>query len=231
MRVVTGDAVRVATGRAVRVVVGEDEALLRAGLVLVLGQAGFEVVGEAADATALVALVTAEQPDLVVTDIRMPPGHTDEGLRAALAIRAARPETAIVVLSQHVQRRYALELLQGRPARVGYLLKQRIADVHTFCQDLRRVCAGGIVLDPEVVAMMLARAQRDDAALERLTARQREVLAAMAEGRSNASIARALSISEKAVVQHASHIYDELGLSLSEDIHRRVLAVVRYLAG
>ena len=135
------------------------------------------------------------------------------------------------MISQYVQRQYAVELVSDRPAGVGYLLKQRITDVQTFCADLREVAAGGTVLDPEVIALMLARAQRTVAGLDRLTVRQRQVLSAMAEGRSNASIARALSISEKAVVQHASHIYDELDLPVSEDSHRRVLAVLRYLAG
>jgi DNA-binding NarL/FixJ family response regulator len=213
-----------------RVVIGEDEALLRQGLTLVLQQGGFDVVADAADAADLVHSARQHKPDLVVTDIRMPPTFTDEGLAAALDIHRTMPQTAIVVLSQHVQRRYAMELLTERPAGVGYLLKQRIADIATFCNDLRRVCAGGTVLDPEVVALMVSRARLDDDALERLTARQREVLALMAEGRSNASIARGLSITEKAVVQHASHIYDELGLPPSDDDHRRVLAVVRYLS-
>ena len=212
-----------------RVVIGEDEALLRRGLTHVLEHGGFEVVAEAADAGELVRQAKQHEPDLVVTDIRMPPHFGDEGLVAALEIRRILPETAVVVLSQHVQRRYATELLTERPAGIGYLLKQRIADIPTFCADLERVCAGGTVLDPEVVALIVSRARRDDEAVERLTPRQHEVLTLMAEGRSNAWIARRLSISEKAVVQHASHIYDELGLPLREDDHRRVLAVLRYL--
>ncbi len=196
-----------------------------------LERAGFQVVDVASDAVSLVELATELEPDLVLTDIRMPPTNTDDGLRAAVAIRAARPRTAIVMISQYVQRRYALELVQDNAGGVGYLLKQRITDVKTFCNDLRKVAGGGTVLDPEVVALMLARAQREVATLDRLTARQHQVLAAMAEGRSNASIARALSISEKAVVQHASHIYDELDLPVSEESHRRVLAVLRYLTG
>ncbi len=214
-----------------RVVVADDEILLREGLALVLERAGFSVAGLAPDAAALLDLTLSLEPDLVISDVRMPPGHADDGLQAALAIRAARPETAIMMISQWVQRRYAFELLQDNPRGVGYLLKQRIADVATFCADLRTVASGGTVLDPEVVVTLMARARRDGATLERLTPRQRSVLAAMAEGRSNASIARALAISEKAVVQHASHIYDELGLAVSEDSHRRVLAVLRYLAG
>jgi DNA-binding NarL/FixJ family response regulator len=211
-------------------VIGEDEALLREGLALVLKQGGFDVVGAAADGADLVRQAGQLDPDLVVTDIRMPPGYADEGLRAALEIRRTSPQIAIVVLSQHLQRRYAVELLADESAGIGYLLKQRIADIATFCGDLRRVCDGGTVLDPEVVALMLARARSDHDALQRLTGRQLEVLALMAEGRSNASVARALSVSERAVVQHASHIYDQLGLPVSDDDHRRVLAVIRYLS-
>jgi DNA-binding NarL/FixJ family response regulator len=214
----------------VRIVIGEDEALLRQGLTYVLEHAGYTVVATAADAAEMVRHVAERRPDLVVTDIRMPPSHTDEGLRAALEIRRAWPDTAVVVLSQYVQRRYAVELLSANSSGVGYLLKQRIADVATFCADLERVGTGGTVLDPEVVALMLARARREDDALGLLTDRQREVLAMMAEGRTNASIARQMSITEKAVVQHASHIYDALGLSPSDDQHRRVLAVLRYLS-
>ncbi len=213
-----------------RVVIGEDEALLRQGLQLVLGQAGFDVVATTADAVDLVSLTLEHRPDLVVTDIRMPPSYGDEGLVAALQIRRVRPETAIVVLSQHVQRRYAMELLADRPAGVGYLFQQRIADIPTFCADLERVCAGGTVLDPEVVALMVARARRQDDAVERLTPRQHEVLTLMAQGRSNASIARQLTLTEKAVVQHTSRIYDALGLPASDDDHRRVRAVLQYLS-
>jgi DNA-binding NarL/FixJ family response regulator len=215
----------------VRVVIGEDEVLLREGLVHVLERAGMQVVGVAGDAVTLEELTAATAPDLVVTDIRMPPKHLDDGLQAAIRIRARQPAPAVVVLSQYVQRRYALELLGDRPSGAGYLLKQRIADIDTFCADLRRVAEGASVLDPEVVTALLARAERDDAAaLDRLTPRQREVLALVAQGRSNAAIARHLKISEKAVVQHVSRTYDELGLPVSGDDHRRVLAVVRYLA-
>jgi DNA-binding NarL/FixJ family response regulator len=214
----------------VRVVIGEDEALLREGLALVLGTGGFEVVATAADAVSLIDRVRELAPDLVITDIRMPPGYTDEGLRAALEIRRTIPRIPIVVLSQHLSRRVALELVAGQAAGVGYLLKQRIADVSTFRHDLVRVCEGGTVLDPEVVSLMVARARADKDRLRQLTARQAEVLALMAEGRSNASIARALSLTERAVVQHVSNIYDRLGLPASDDDHRRVLAVIRYLA-
>ena len=166
----------------------------------------------------------------MVTDIRMPPDFTDEGLRAALQIRGSHPQIGIMVLSQHVQRRYAVELIADNPSGVGYLLKQRIADVSTFCDDLARVAAGGTVLDPEVVALMITRADRDHATVRQLTPRQQQVLALMAEGRSNAAIAERLSITEKAVVQHVSHIYDHLMLPPSTDDHRRVLAVLHHLA-
>jgi DNA-binding NarL/FixJ family response regulator len=214
-----------------RIVIGEDEALLREGLTLVLEQGGFEVVATARDASELVRHASQFAPDLVITDIRMPPGYSDEGLRAALDIRRAKPKVAIVVLSQYLQRQHAAELLAAPSGGVGYLLKQRIADIPTFCADLERVCAGGMVLDPEVVALMVARARHGTNGLTRLTDRQLDVLILMAEGRSNAAIARTLYISEKAVVQHTSRIYDVLGLSATEDDHRRVLAVLRYLAG
>lgn len=212
-----------------RVVVGEDEALLRQGLTHVLEHAGYEVVGTATSAAELLRHTGEREPDLVVTDIRMPPHHMDEGLVAALTIHREQPDVAIVLLSQHVQRRYAVELLQTRPSRIGYLLKQRIADIPTFLADLERVCAGSTVLDPEVVALMVGRAQRQDRAVGGLTPRQSEVLALMAQGRTNAAIARSLTITEKAVVGHVSHIYDILGLPPTEDDHRRVLAVLRYL--
>ena len=212
-----------------RVVIGEDEALLREGLSLVLANDGFEVAGTAGDAPALIAHVRRLTPDLVITDIRMPPGYTDEGLRAALEIRRTMPAIPIVVLSQHLQRRAAVQLVADHAGGVGYLLKQRIADIPTFCADLRRVQAGGTVLDPEVVSLMVARARAGHDGLRQLTARQQEVLALMAEGRSNVSIARALSLTERAVIQHVSNIYTSLGLPPSDDDHRRVLAVVRYL--
>lgn len=213
-----------------RVVIGEDQALMREGLKLLLERADFEVVGVAADGEDLVRKTRAHRPDAVVADIRMPPTQTDEGLRAALEIRESNPRTAILVLSQHVQRQYASELLESGAGAggVGYLLKQRVADGDSFCADLRRICEGASVLDPEVVAAMLARARRDDP-VDRLTERQREVLVLMAEGRSNAGIAERLCLSRKAVIKHVSHIYGELGLRESPDDHRRVLAVMRYL--
>ncbi len=212
-----------------RVVIGEDESLLRRGLQLVLEDGGFEVVAAAQDAVELEKAVDEHLPDLVITDIRMPPGHSDEGLLAALRIRARHPHIAVVVLSQHMQRRYADELLAESNGKVGYLLKQRIADVDTFLADLREVIQGGTALDPDIVALMLARAKLSDGPVRKLTPRQQEVLALMAEGRSNARIAAELFLSEKAIVQHTSRIYDALGLALDGDSHRRVLAVMRYL--
>jgi DNA-binding NarL/FixJ family response regulator len=215
-----------------RVVIGEDQALMREGLALLLEQAGFEVVGVAADGADLVRKARGHNPDVVIADIRMPPTQTDEGLRAALQIRESQPQIAILVLSQHVQRQYARELLESGAGAgaVGYLLKQRVADGDSFCADLHRICAGASVLDREVVSAMLGRARRDDP-VDRLTSRQRDVLALMAEGRSNAAISERLFLTEKAVIKHVSHIYDELGLRPTADDHRRVLAVMRYLNG
>lgn len=213
-----------------RVVIAEDEALLRHGLQLVLEVGGFEVVAAVGDAVELESAVSLHLPELVITDIRMPPTHSDEGLRAALRLRTKHPEIAVVVLSQHMQRRYANELLQSSGGKVGYLLKQRIADVDTFLGQLREVAAGGMALDQDVVALMVARAQRSNGAIRALTPRQQEVLALMAEGRSNSRIAAELFLSEKAVVQHTSRIYDSLNLALDGESHRRVLAVMHYLS-
>jgi DNA-binding NarL/FixJ family response regulator len=212
-----------------RVVIGEDQALMLEGLALLLERDGAEVVGRAEDAPELIRKAGAHRPDLVVTDIRMPPNQADDGLQAALRIRAEHPEMAILVLSQHVQRAYATELVEGGTVGVGYLLKQRVANFASFSAAVRRVVAGECVLDPEVVATMMARARRD-ATLESLTPRQREVLALMAEGRSNGAIAEDLTLTTKAVVRHVSHIYDTLGLEPDVQDHRRVLAVVRYLS-
>jgi DNA-binding NarL/FixJ family response regulator len=213
-----------------RVVIGEDEALLRQGLVLVLRDAGIEVAAVASDAPALIRQATAHDLDLVISDIRMPPGNTDDGLRAALAIRAQKPTMPIMILSQYVNRRYALELIGEDAAGVGYLLKQRVADSESFCRAVRRVADGDTVLDPEVISAMVARARSHHDAVDQLTPRQMKVLQLLAEGRSNSAIARRLVITEKAVVQHVSHIYDQLRLAPNEDDHRRVLAVIRYLA-
>jgi DNA-binding NarL/FixJ family response regulator len=211
----------------VRVVVGEDELLLREGLVRLLEDEAFEVVGVAGDGPEIVRKARAHRPDLVIADIRMPPTHTDDGLRAVLQIRAELPGTAVLVLSQYVQERYALELLGEDPAGVGYLLKQRVADLDRFFEALRRVCAGGSVVDPEVISSMLG--ARRDRPIARLTDRQRAVLALMAEGRSNAGIAQALVVTEKAVAKHITRIFELLGLDPAIADHRRVLAVVRYL--
>jgi DNA-binding NarL/FixJ family response regulator len=217
-------------GSALKVVIGEDEVLLRRGLTLVLEGAGFTVAAAASDAAGLVELAAEHRPDLVITDVRMPPTHTDEGMVAALRIVRSYPDMSVVVLSQYVQRRYAVELLAEKRRGIGYLLKQRIADVDTFCADLRRIHAGGAVIDPEVVELMVARARQDDGAIARLTPRQRQVLTLVAEGRTNSSIAAELVVTEKAVVQHTSRIYDALGLAADDDGHRRVLAVLKYLA-
>jgi DNA-binding NarL/FixJ family response regulator len=213
-----------------RVVLGEDEVLLREGLGHVLENDGIDVVAAVGTAVELENEVARLRPDLVITDIRMPPTHTDEGLLAALRIRHSHPGVAVVVLSQYVQRRYATELLAQRDGGIGYLLKQRIADVRTFTSDLRRVEAGGTALDPEVVAVLVSRASKLSAPVSGLTPRQLEVVGLMAEGRSNAHIAARLGMSEKAVVQHTSRIYDAFGLPIDADDHRRVLAVIRFLS-
>ena len=213
-----------------RVVIGDDEALIRRGLEMVLTDGGFDVVGVAVDAPGLLSSVAEHRPDLVITDIRMPPGNADDGLAAALRIRRTNPEIAVVVLSQYVQRSYAEELVSLGTERVGYLLKQRIADVERFRADLYRVAAGGTALDPEVIAIMVGRSRASGTGVAGLTPRQQEVLGLVAEGRSNASIAGALYLSEKAVVQHVSRIYDSLGLDADDaDAHRRVQAVLQYL--
>lgn len=213
-----------------RVVIGEDEALLREGLVLLLGRAGFDVVAAEDDAERLEAAALRHRPDVVVTDIRMPPGRTDDGLRAALRLRSRLPRTGVLVLSQHLSRQYAIDLLAGDASGVGYLLKQRIADAGRFAADIRRVAGGATVLDPEIAAAALARAEQVDDRVPRLTRRQREVLSLLAQGLSNAAIAEALVITEKSVVEHVSKVYDALELPQTGHEHRRVLAVLRYLS-
>lgn len=214
-----------------RVVIAEDEALVRRGLELLLREGGHEVLAAVAEPRALDHSVDTLVPDLVITDIRMPPTHTEEGMLAALGIRRRHPAIAVVVLSQHVQRRYARDLIASGAGAggVGYLLKQRIADIDTFLGDLDRVRAGGTALDPEVVAVMLGRRSPAQHAVGRLTPRQREVLALVAQGRSNAGIAASLFLSEKSVVQHISRIYDALDLPLDAEGNRRVQAVLRFL--
>jgi DNA-binding NarL/FixJ family response regulator len=213
-----------------RVVIAEDFALLREGLARLLAEDGHEVVASVADAEELLSAVERLHPDIVVTDVRMPPTHTDEGLRAALVIRSSWPAVAVLVLSQYVEERYASELLAGESSRVGYLLKDRVADVSDFLADVRRVGEGGTALDPEVVTQLLARSRRRDP-LETLTRREREVLQLMAEGRTNAAIAAGLFVGDGAVEKHVSSIFTKLGLLPAEDDHRRVLAVLRYLEG
>ncbi|MEV7278836.1 response regulator transcription factor [Streptomyces sp. NPDC093111] len=207
--------------------IAEDSVLLRIGLVKVVEMAGFQVVAEAGDAEGLLAAVEEHRPDLAVVDVRMPPGFTDEGVRAALSIRRERPETAVLMLSQYVEERYAAELLATNTSGVGYLLKQRVADVEEFVDALRRVADGGTALDPQVVAQLLVRRPSDP--LERLTARERDVLTLMAEGRSNAGIAGQLVVSESAVAKHINSILAKLDLPRADADHRRVLAVLRFL--
>jgi DNA-binding NarL/FixJ family response regulator len=212
----------------VRVVVADDSALLREGLVRLLEEAGMEVVGQAADAEELLRKVRAHKPDVAVVDVRMPPTHTDEGLRAAREIRAELPQVAILVLSQYVEVAYARELLAESAEGLGYLLKDRVADVAALTDAVRRVGAGGSALDPEVVSQMLGRRRHDDP-LEQLTPREREVLGLMAEGRTNAAIAAELVVSERAVEKHVTGIFAKLELGASGEDHRRVLAVLRFL--
>jgi DNA-binding NarL/FixJ family response regulator len=218
-----------------RVVIAEDSAVVRAGLAEILADRGHEVVAAVGDGEALLAAVAEHRPDVTVVDVRMPPGYTDEGLRAAIAIRRDHPETGVLVFSQYVETRYAADLLRSAPgashrkgAGVGYLLKDRVADVGEFIEALSRVAAGGTALDPEVVSQLLAASGRADV-LGGLTHREREVLGLMAEGRSNGAIAHLLVVSERAVEKHVSNIFSKLGLAPSDADHRRVLAVLRYL--
>ena len=211
-----------------RIVIAEDSVLLRAGLTRILADAGEEVVATVGDADELITTIARHQPDLALVDVRMPPTNTDDGLRAALAVRERWPDVAILVLSQYVEETYASELLADDTAGLGYLLKDRIADVGDFLGAVRRVGEGGTALDPEVVAQLLARARRRDP-LERLSPREAEVLALMAEGRTNPAIARQLVVSDKAIEKHVSNIFLKLDLPPATDDHRRVLAVLRWL--
>ena len=211
-----------------RIVVADDSVLLRDGVVRLLTDSGFEVVAAVGDADALIDAVTELDPDLCLVDVRMPPTHTDEGLRAALEIRKHRPDVAVLVLSQYVEERYASELLEGDVAGVGYLLKDRVIDVEDFLESLRRVAAGGSAVDAEVVSQILGRSRRGNE-LDRLTPREREVLNLMAEGLSNTGIADRLVVSQGAVEKHISNVFLKLGLDVEDGAHRRVLAVLRYL--
>jgi DNA-binding NarL/FixJ family response regulator len=214
----------------VRIVIAEDSVLLREGLSRLLEEYGHEVVAAESDATRLLAVVQELAPDLVIVDVRMPPTHTDEGLRAAVEVRAERPGTPVLVLSQYVEERYASELLELGTVGVGYLLKERVADVREFVEAAGRVADGGTALDPEVVAQLLARSRQRDP-LAALSPRETEVLSLMAQGLSNVAIAGSLVVSAGAVEKHISSIFTKLDLPPSELEHRRVLAVLRYVAG
>jgi DNA-binding NarL/FixJ family response regulator len=212
-----------------RVVVADDAVILREGLARLLEEAGFEVVGLAGDADELCALVERSSPDVAIVDIRMPPTHTDEGLRAAKLIRARWPHVGILVLSQYVQARYAVELLAQGTERVGYMLKDRVSDLAELSASVRRIGEGASVLDPAVVAQLVGQRRKGGTPLEDLTERELEVLALMAEGRSNKAIAERLFITEHTVEKHVKNIFATLRLPQSEDDHRRVLAVVTFL--
>jgi DNA-binding NarL/FixJ family response regulator len=211
----------------VRVVIAEDSVLLRAGLIRLLAAAEIEVMAAVSDADELLVAVPVHKPDVVIVDVRMPPSHTDEGIRAALVIRRQWPEVAVLVLSQYVEERYAADLLSANTSSVGYLLKDRVADVEEFVAALRRVADGGTALDPEVVAQLLVRHRSDP--LDRLTPREHEVLTLMAEGRSNSAIAQTLVITDSAVAKHINSIFAKLDLQPDDGDHRRVRAVLRFL--
>jgi DNA-binding NarL/FixJ family response regulator len=213
-----------------RVVIAEDAALFREGLARLVADCGHQVCAAVADPAALLTAVAEHRPDAAVVDVRMPPTHTDEGLRAAVQLRHSYPGTGVLVLSQYVETRYTARLLEGSATGVGYLLKDRVADVDEFADALTRVAAGGTALDPEVVSQ-LVRASRHTAGLATLTPREREVLALMAEGRSNAGIAGALVVSGSVVEKHIAGVFDKLGLPPAEGDNRRVLAVLRFLSG
>jgi len=213
---------------AIRVAVAEDSAILRDGLVQLLGDRGFEITEAVSDSQALRASIERDLPDVAVVDIRMPPTFTDEGLRAALELRQRHPRLGILLFSQYIETRYAAELLAEDAAGIGYLLKDRVADVSDFVEALVRVASGGTALDPEVVTQLVGASRRSDS-LSGLSARERQVLSLMAEGRSNAAIATSLVISEGAVEKHVANIFTKLDLPVSQSDHRRVLAVLRFL--
>jgi DNA-binding NarL/FixJ family response regulator len=211
-----------------RIVIAEDAAVIRAGLTELLTDRGHQVTAAVGDAAALLAAVAADEPDVAIVDVRMPPDHTDEGLRAAIAIRREHPGVGILVFSQYVETRYAADLLRMRPGGVGYLLKDRVANVAEFTDAITRVAAGGTALDPEVVSGLLS-ATRHAAALDALTPRERDVLGLMAEGRSNGAIAARFAVSERAAEKQVGNIFSKLGMPPSDDDNRRVLAVLAYL--
>lgn len=217
-------------GARIRVALADDAILLREALAAALAAAGFSVVGQAADVTELLALVAREHPDVVIVDVRMPPTHTTEGLEAARQIRAQHPGTGILVLSQYVETRYALELLREDPTAMGYLLKDRVTRIPELADAVRRVAGGGTVMDPGVVGRLIGRA-RVSSPMDELTRREREVLRSMAEGRSNAAIATQLSLDTRTVEGHVSVIFSKLGLDPTPEDHRRVLAVLAFLRG
>ena len=212
----------------IRVVVGEDQAFVREGIVRVLQDSGFDVVGTTDDADELVRMADAYRPDVVIADIQMPPDRSDDGLRAALAIRAARPGTGVLVLSQFLEDRYAFDLVAGGAQGVGYLLKEKVGDMRMFADAVRRIADGGSVLDPDVVARLVGR-KRKASPLDDLTPRERQVLALIAQGLSNAGIAHELVVTVAAIERHVTGIFDKLGLNSSPEAHRRVLAVLTYL--
>ena len=213
-----------------RVVIADDSALLREGLARLLTEAGFEVIGQARDGEELLAEAEAGRPDVAIVDIRMPPTHTDEGLRAARELRIRHPGMGVLVLSQYVRPSYALELLEGGADGIGYLLKDRVADVEELTDSVRRVGEGGSVLDPAVVSQLVDRRRAGDDPVERLTTRERQVLALMAEGRSNKAIAERLFVTEHTVEKHIQNILAKLDIFASADDHRRVLAVLAFLS-
>jgi DNA-binding NarL/FixJ family response regulator len=218
----------VSPGQPIRVVVGEDQPFVREGIVRVLTEGGFEVAGTAADARELVRVAAASRPDVIIADIQMPPGQADDGLRAALAARAAHPATGVLVLSQFLEDAYAFDLVADGAQGVGYLLKEKVGDLRVFTDAVRRVAEGGSVLDPDVVARLVGR-QRKAGPLDGLTRRERQVLGLIAEGRSNTGIAQELVVTVAAVERHVTSIFDKLGLNQAADVHRRVLAVLTYL--
>jgi DNA-binding NarL/FixJ family response regulator len=213
-----------------RVVIGEDDVLLREGIARLLAEAGFDVVAQTGNADDFLRRTLAHKPDVAVVDVQMPPRHQDDGLQAAMALRNSLPATGVLVLSQFYEESYALDLIGERPEGVGYLLKERVGDVSAFIDAVQRVAAGGSALDPEIVGRMLGR-RRSGGPLDELTPRERDVLAAMAEGKSNHGIAEALVVSDAAVEKHVTRIFSKLGLGPTETEHRRVLAVLAYMRG